>query len=336
MPNQAPGFISEVPWEANPEGGPATQYTPDPHGIGAKATAMDRAGVQPHPPNSDKEEDLDITQPRSGKFIVMRSDGTVEDDWVKVGSDPQQPGKIILQKQDPNNPGRVLEKAVSPSILQRWQREQTAERREEDHFKKVFAPPVLEVSKPEDPRWADWLLGEVSDEEYAQKNPDFIQAEKEAHEQSKYLAKRTPESVQHATQTIARVLDTDPELLATLETVPELRRAISNHTDLELVSDTILQNPDLRYKIGMHLLKKTQKLGGRLPQRVRANQQKQLWRPVPGITHLPGQEYTALLALSMLDGTFIRSDEEDSDYDSRTDSGGGQHRYAARTVLYTN
>ena len=96
---------------------------------------------------------------------------------------------------------------------------------------------------------------------------------------------------------------------------------------------------DLRLSVGTHLIDKISRLIAELPWRIQNNTQK---NPNEGgyeeLGYLTSREYTALLALSMLDGSFS-SQREGSDtitYDPERGDGLGQHRYAARKILHSS
>lgn len=106
--------------------------------------------------------------------------------------------------------------------------------------------------------------------------------------------------------------------------------------DPSMTVDALRTNADLRYELGSYYLRdKLPQLGLRLPRRVAINAQK---RPGHnGYTHIPelrSREYAAMLALSMIDGTY----DQPGDGDKITlDSSGlvkfGQHRTAAQLLL---
>lgn len=96
-------------------------------------------------------------------------------------------------------------------------------------------------------------------------------------------------------------------------------------------------DPVLRLSLGMHLLDKTDDVANMLPRsnRVFLNGPKRV--KVAGYPDsMTSREYTAALALAMLDGTFRNEDADNIDYNPSTDTGtGGQHRVAAQLVLGT-
>ena len=102
----------------------------------------------------------------------------------------------------------------------------------------------------------------------------------------------------------------------------------------------IRTDPGLRKEIGMYL---TQKLEGLVrtsivPPRVNRNDGKSTKADgYSELGNLTSREYATLLALSMIDGTFnaTLAASTPEDYDIRTDTGDGQHRFAARQLLFT-
>jgi hypothetical protein len=92
---------------------------------------------------------------------------------------------------------------------------------------------------------------------------------------------------------------------------------------------------DMRKAVGMFLLEKVDRLIMKMPKRIRNNTQKRPGTIGYDIPNLSSREYTALLALSFLDGSFNNDKTDAETYDFQTDKGVGQHRYAARQLLAT-
>lgn len=122
---------------------------------------------------------------------------------------------------------------------------------------------------------------------------------------------------------------------------PSIARIIQKHQkegvpeDILSLVDRLRTNVDLRYDLGEYLLGKVARLAPTMPDQVRNNARK---RPDHfGYEHVPGfrsQEYTTLLALKMLDGTFDDArNPGDKIVPPSTSDGGGQHRYAAQQLL---
>jgi hypothetical protein len=94
-----------------------------------------------------------------------------------------------------------------------------------------------------------------------------------------------------------------------------------------------------RVELGAYLRDKIDRkdLEYMLPYRVRLNTQKSpvLSQYKSVMNRLTSRDYSSMIALSMLDGTFDvdKSQSETITYDSRTDEGVGQHRTAAKVLL---
>lgn len=86
----------------------------------------------------------------------------------------------------------------------------------------------------------------------------------------------------------------------------------------------------LRLRLGMHLLDKIDTVG-RLPKRFYGSATKN--PNYVGYRNMTSREYAALLALSMLDGTFKAPSASDPIESEYGDIIRGQHRYAAMKVL---
>lgn len=102
------------------------------------------------------------------------------------------------------------------------------------------------------------------------------------------------------------------------------------------IVDTVRNNADLRYELGSYYLRdKLPAIQDRLPYRVAVNTQKNPNHP--GYRHIPvltSQEYSAMLALSMIDGTYAqpaRGDEISLGASGAVEL--GQHRAAAQQLI---
>lgn len=108
---------------------------------------------------------------------------------------------------------------------------------------------------------------------------------------------------------------------------------------LKDIPSALRSDQELRFKFGTHLADKMDTEASSMPRRIRVNSEKS--PDVKGyekFRFLTSREYSVLLALSMLDGSFSNQEEASrSDpvhYDPSTDEGGGQHRFAARKLLF--
>lgn len=138
----------------------------------------------------------------------------------------------------------------------------------------------------------------------------------------------TQESKQEAAQSISAINDL------------ELRAIIDAHT-VGLSSaqsvEKIFSDESTRIDIAKYLMQKVAKNADLMPDRVKGHREKS--GNHPGYPqNMSSKEYAALLALSMLDGTFIskRSIGDPVEFVSRgnnTDINGGQHRLAALQLL---
>lgn len=122
---------------------------------------------------------------------------------------------------------------------------------------------------------------------------------------------------------------------------PQVKSIIAVHspnttTPRELVR-AVQSDPSLRYALAEYLVAKIHSMSENMPARIRANSQKSPDHQGYRETMMTSQEYAALLAISMLDGSY-KPDASSDDDDIRKDSQGnvtiGQHRYAAQAALY--
>jgi hypothetical protein len=106
---------------------------------------------------------------------------------------------------------------------------------------------------------------------------------------------------------------------------------------LESLRQTIRSDQEVRYKLLQYFAKKISELTGLLPDQSVRNLGK-----IPahaGYERFKGfglksREYSALLALAMLDGTFNEGDaQHDPIYDPLKNKNGGQHRYTAQLLI---
>lgn len=143
-------------------------------------------------------------------------------------------------------------------------------------------------------------------------------------------AQVTEQSLQDADQMLQLAVKADPELRRILidgtpgvKTQPELAHALRT-------------NQQLRTAVGEHILQRIDGMLNVMPNRIFRNTEKtSAHKGYTAELKLTSREYAALLALSMLDGTFKESQTSKATdtYDPQTDKGNGQHRYAARMAL---
>lgn len=104
--------------------------------------------------------------------------------------------------------------------------------------------------------------------------------------------------------------------------------------DVDIV-EGLRKDPALRMQLGEYLSKKIDdpNVIMAMPERVLRNTEKSAPPGYEKLGKLSSREYTVLLALSMLDGTFDEKSADTETYDFNKQARSGQHRYAARTLL---
>lgn len=146
------------------------------------------------------------------------------------------------------------------------------------------------------------------------------------------LTDMTPETIRDACGMLDRIDD------------PELKGIIKSHlggganVDPEAVVTLVRKNDELRFALADYLLKKASDIGYKLPERVATNNQFKSSNYPGYAANMNSQEYAVVLALSMLDGTFVtRKSMQDPVEYIRNYNGtvvnGGQHRLAALELL---
>lgn len=145
------------------------------------------------------------------------------------------------------------------------------------------------------------------------------------------------ESLQDAARWLERSREADPKLDELIWHDPLIE---DQGLSANQIANLLRENVELRLTVGGYLLAKLEQPGimELMPDRVKRNTEKK--PSTMGYERLPGltsREYTALLALSMLDGSFNWKDAESDPetYDTQVDDGLGQHRYAAKVLLTT-
>lgn len=123
---------------------------------------------------------------------------------------------------------------------------------------------------------------------------------------------------------------TDPEVEHIIKNRPEAQAATT-----EELTRLLRTNANLRVELGSYLLAKLRKPENKIAmaERVCRNDEKSISDEY-GVSKVSSEEYTSMLALSMLDGTFNSKDVSDYvEYNRETEHGGGQHRYSAQMLL---
>ena len=145
------------------------------------------------------------------------------------------------------------------------------------------------------------------------------------------LSSMTDESIRDAQETLKFIRD------------KKLTEIIERHfkgvpTDPESVVTAIRTNDELRFEIARYLVEKAKIIAYMLPERLQDDRHSKNPNHPGYPSHMDSKEYAALLAISMLDGTFIsaRSKSDKVEFvNSNTGSAinGGQHRLAALRLL---
>ena len=178
------------------------------------------------------------------------------------------------------------------------------------------------------------LSDEVSNEEIAARR----ETERKSVENPKYIPEPTVDSKLQAFKRLQEARNADPIIEAIVDKYSTPSPGIP---DYEAVISEVRTNPALRYELGSYLLRdklpKIQRESPHaFPHRIVVNTQKNTSHP--GYRHLgytTSREFATMLALSMLDGTFIDpGDSEPIEIDKeKPENTQGQHRIAASILL---
>jgi hypothetical protein len=277
----------------------------------ASQTDTEAQGTEPTP-----AEMLGLTD---GEFQVVRGDPrtstTVERGWTVSGFARDQYDRmgnrvsmVQLTKEEVSEEGgrQILDKVVPEPTLKSWQEQVAEQTQEQDEERDIGFDHLFEP---------DYDASKVSVEDAAVRGPEGRQAV-------------TDESVRSAVQSLnlAKLAD------------DHISRIIAEHnptqvSGVELV-EKLRTDPELRTHLGKYLMSKFDEYRVAMGDRVQRDVQK---RPnYKGYEHLGAlrsSEYVPLLAMSMIDGTFIDARE---DHEQVKDNGAvtnGEHRQAARLVL---
>ena len=102
----------------------------------------------------------------------------------------------------------------------------------------------------------------------------------------------------------------------------------------EDMHELIRENNELRVELGEYILQKLESSSIALPDRVLRNEQKNINYTGYNYPNVSSREAVALIALSMLDGTFKRTPHDPVEIDESTESVVcGQHRWTAANIL---
>jgi hypothetical protein len=217
----------------------------------------------------------------------------------------------------PEVPGAQTEHAKNPRL--------------EELFAPVLTVEDFRANNPQEPESYDHLFMDEGPERDAIVSELQRKRDKRHMEEQKYPTV-TDESRADAVARLRDVRTADREINRILATYEGEHPGVVP----DALVDAVRTDADLRYKLGDHLynLKLTTRLH-QMPDRVRDNTQKN--PNSRGYSHLRlrSQEYATLLALAMIDGTFI--DRGNSDPIVYAEGGKaivGQHRAAAELMLY--
>lgn len=290
-----------------------------------------------------------------GQFVVRRGDGSVDNGgWSVVtthtSADTGEQA-VVIARPYPKDSSRVQLQTVPLHELLGWQTEAQLDWHRTSGI--AMAGVALREMEPEgeidpNPKRLELLFEpRVSVAKMPEPEYDYLFAPDDSYGVELTLHQR--ESANIAAEQRNMVVVTDETRKDALDALqqslrfnPELNRLISGaHPEalpgsLAMV-DAIRLEPGLRMEIGKYFLDKISRRVATLPERLRDNTEKSPRRR--GYAHIPrltSREYVALLCLAMLDGSFD-SQSAASDpitYDSRGEVEFGQHRSAARDILF--
>ena len=296
----------------------------------AEVPGFSQQSIDPIETPYEQPAPADVLGLEDGKFQVRRSDGMVEQGLIVSGFAPDKFDRIgnrismvSLRKEQQAGNGikQILEKDVPEVLLKSWQ--ETHEDQEKQPLSRVeiiFAPVVAEKRKNK-----EIDLDHLFDPNY---DPSKISVEDAAVRDPEGRQRVTEESMLSAVQSLnlAKLAD------------DHISRIIAEHNPtnvrgVELV-EKLRTDPELRIHLGKYLMSKFDEYRFAMGDRVqRDTQKKPNYKGYEHLGPMKSSEYVPLLALSMLDGTFIDAQE---DYEQVKDDGtvtNGEHRQAARLVL---
>lgn len=349
------GQIGEV--QAKWIGVPSTERTDD---TGSKAVAM--ANRVPLPSKEltftrvdlDRDQDILLFLDLPTDTISVPRDSGLDPGWrvaqLSEGTSPQDT-VVIFEKKELNEAGQaVIASKKIPLVkyhefirqMKRLEQENSRkpeQRGREEYMKRLFAPPDLTTAAQHKTDYSV-LFG---DEDLSDRSVEDAAARKPRGPEL------TEESQKDARLSIAEAIIADVAVQGILNQHGVLGikdRDATEEQKLELIRKAIQTNPGLRLDLAHHYLSRFHNLqiDGSLPERVQRSgmqrdavvrdQEKKLYLQVNGIDKASSEDYVVLMCLSMLDGTFRADKESDETYDWEAKKGTGQHREAARLVLF--
>ena len=315
-------------------------------------------------------EEAPITTPAGdlglvdGQFIVERSDKSKETGWsvnaiIPASEEtrgielveivrPGEKGKIDSKKiplsrligwqKGPQNSGRVeplvshelgnltVAAAHPESVMVVPEQEKPAQTR----IEKIFAPYETKT-QPEDEDDYSQLFDEANDMSGLEVEGGAIRPDQRGR------GVVTPESEKESFLALDNAMKSDPAIRRIIMSNPNAK---GGQLEVESIPKLLRTNKDLRLSLGTYLLNKLDRMvtyREDMPYRIVQNTKKSSlaagYEEFKNIG-LRSREFSAMLALSMLDGTFGEESEPET-YDSLTGKGDGQHRYTARQLLFS-
>ncbi len=296
-----------------------------------------------------------------GEFTVIRSNGNNEKGWTVTKIDTDHSGKEFVKIEKPDEESSlILSKEIPTSWLLGWQKSnQTqnyeSQEKQNDRQLPVFIgssiviheleipsknPRLIEIFKPilsESEMPATTLsnydhLFEKEDKVYEENQQNFInESARQQLERLRY-AKINEESRDAAAFRLTNARQTDQNI----NHIINRYTSSENINDPKQIVEMIRTNSDLRYDLGKYLLE--EKLPSRIhkmPKRIIDNSGKNPnHQGYQHLRNLSSREYTILVALSMIDGSYqnpAKGDEIHKDNDGNITT--GQHRAAAAELL---
>lgn len=303
-------------------------------------------------PNQPSRQSLgeELGIPADGNFLVKRSNGVVETGWglgrVVDAVDKQGLSKryAVIVKQEN---GQAMQKTVPVTELLSWQvspedSDVTVNRENLNQLK--LTPDADEIISPPTPReealFSPVVIPENEKDSDESDYDDYVlglveakPVEAAAVRPSKEVKGReivSAETKQVAERVLEAALRHDEKFRSILErAIGEVPQDMSAETPV----DRIRQDASVRLALGRYFLNKTHAMANSLPDRVKRNTQKNPNYAGYG-NFMSSREYVALLCLSMIDGTFDTSREDEVVFKNGQVEL-GQHREAARDVLFS-
>lgn len=290
-------------------------------------------------------------------ITVRRSSGELDDGWMIDGevTDAKDTEHYVLLKM--REDGRIMEKVVSKDVINQLQSELQsthevgADRKVADDLSHVAVESSVSIDVPdrssmsvEEKGALGWAIThEELEAAEAEKQSSAERARNEklftfpdATKADRYggsLRERTTVTEESAQDAAMAYRYADDE-------IKKMIRSQSGEAWQEADMAAVLRsNNELRVQLGAYFLEKMEHMD-RLPERVWQNASNNMKNPnFPGYSDISmtSREYAAVLALSMLDGTFKagRSPHDKIGINQYSEVIHGQHRYAAHQVLGT-